>query len=84
MTKHSDTQYSMYVPKLRRGRSEFTVDLQIDYATMKVKESFASRSQMVQQTSTLVTPNSGTSVATNSSLPNLTDSTAENPFEIDK
>lgn len=43
MTKKSETSYQMYVPKLRRGRSDFTVDLLIDYERMFVKESLVTR-----------------------------------------
>ena len=55
MTKKSDTSYSMYVPKLRRGRSDFTVDLLIDYERMFVKESFVSRNTTTQQSSNGIT-----------------------------
>ena len=51
MTKKNDNDYSMYVPKLRRGRSDFVVDLMIDYERMFVKESFVSRNSLKQQTS---------------------------------
>lgn len=43
MTKKNETSYQMYVPKLRRGRSDFTVDLMIDYERMFVKESYVSK-----------------------------------------
>ena len=43
MTKKNETSYSMYVPKLRRGRSDFSVDLMIDYERMFVKESLVTR-----------------------------------------
>lgn len=43
MSKKSETSYQMYVPKLRRGRSDFSVDLLIDYERMFVKESLVSR-----------------------------------------
>lgn len=39
LNKKNDTSYQMAVPKLRRGRSDFTVDLLIDYERMFVKES---------------------------------------------
>ena len=48
MNKKSDTSYSMYVPKLRRGRSDFTIDLMIDYERMFVKESLVTRNQAKQ------------------------------------
>ena len=43
MRKISETQYSMYVPKLRRGRSDFTVDLLLDFSRMFIRESRVSR-----------------------------------------
>lgn len=55
LTKRDDNSYVLYVPKLRRGRSDFSIDLQMSYERMLVRESFATRSQ--PQTSTLVTPN---------------------------
>lgn len=55
MTKHDDLRYSMYVPKMRRGRSDFNIDLQINYDRMLVKESFVTRTE-APKSSTLVTP----------------------------
>ena len=55
MTKRSDTSYQMYVPKLRRGRSDFQVDLMIDYERMFVKESFVSRNANSQPSSAGIT-----------------------------
>lgn len=43
MNKKSETSYELNVPKLRRGRSDFKVDLMIDYERMFVKESLVSR-----------------------------------------
>jgi len=51
MTKKSDTSYQMYVPKMRRGRSDFTVDLLIDYERMFAKESYVSRNTAAQTSS---------------------------------
>lgn len=48
MTKKSETSYQMYVPKLRRGRSDFIVDLMIDYDRMFVKESLVTRNMSNQ------------------------------------
>lgn len=55
MTKKNDTSYSMYVPKLRRGRSDFSVDLLIDYERMFAKESFVSRNATTQKSSNGIT-----------------------------
>ena len=56
MTKRNETSYQMYVPKLRRGRSDFTIDLLIDYERMFIKESMVTRSQPDRQgISTLAT-----------------------------
>lgn len=57
MRKINDTQFSLYVPKLRRGRSDFKVELQVSYEKMFIKESFVTRSQNTQPSS-LVTPGS--------------------------
>ena len=43
MNKINDTSYKMNVPKLRRGRSDFSVDLMIDYERMFAKESLVTR-----------------------------------------
>lgn len=51
MTKKNDTSYQMYVPKLRRGRSDFIVDLMIDYERMFVKESLVTRNMNNQPSS---------------------------------
>lgn len=51
MTKKNETSYSMYVPKLRRGRSDFSVDLLIDYERMFAKESLVTRNQANNQSS---------------------------------
>lgn len=56
LSKRSDTQYSMYVPKMRRGRSDFEVGLQINYERMLVKESMVTRAVPQSTGSTLVTP----------------------------
>ena len=55
MTKKNETSYQMYVPKLRRGRSEFLVDLLIDYERMFVKESLVSRNSSKQPSSNGIT-----------------------------
>ena len=55
MTKKNETSYQMYVPKLRRGRSDFTVDLMIDYERMFVKESLVTRNMANQQSSNGIT-----------------------------
>lgn len=55
MTKKNETSYQMYVPKLRRGRSEFLVDLLIDYERMFVKESLVSRNASKQPSSNGIT-----------------------------
>ena len=55
MTKRNDTSYQMYVPKLRRGRSDFTVDLMIDYERMFVKESLVTRNMSNQSTNNGIT-----------------------------
>ena len=77
MTKKSDSSYQMYVPKLRRGRSDFTVDLMIDYERMFVKESLVSR--VPQQSS-----NSG-GIATMSTYQSGQDNmrVAQSPFSED-
>lgn len=81
LSKASDTSYSLYVPKLRRGRSEFQIDLQVNYEKMSVKESFANRIQQSSPQSSIpphgaITPNAvpGQPVA-----PQLPDSAS--PFE---
>ena len=55
LAKNSESQYTMYVPKLRRGRSDFSIDLQLNYERMLIKESLVSRAPQTS-TSTLVTP----------------------------
>lgn len=55
MTKKSDTSYQMYVPKLRRGRSDFAVDLLIDYERMFVKESLVTRNMANSQSTNGIT-----------------------------
>ena len=55
MTKKNETSYQMYVPKLRRGRSDFAVDLMIDYERMFVKESLVSRNMSNNPSSTGIT-----------------------------
>lgn len=48
MNKFNETSYKLSVPKLRRGRSDFEIDLLIDYERMFVKESPVSRLQTNQ------------------------------------
>ena len=55
MNKKNDTSYSMYVPKLRRGRSDFIVDLLMDYERMFCKESLVTRMQTGQQSGKSIT-----------------------------
>lgn len=38
MRQVNDYQYQVYVPKMRRGRSDFTVDVIMDYERMFIKE----------------------------------------------
>jgi len=63
MNRKNDTSYSIYVPKFRRGRSDFTIDLLIDYERMFVKESLVARSQQTrapqEKTTPMSTYNSG-------------------------
>lgn len=58
LKKFNDASYQLYVPKFRRGRSDFSVDLMVDYDRMFVRESIVSRVPQATQTtqSTLVTP----------------------------
>lgn len=51
LNKNSDTSYQMYIPKLRRGRSDFTIDLLIDYERMFCKENLVTRGLPVQNSS---------------------------------
>lgn len=44
MNKVNETNYQFYVPKLRRGRSDFKVNLVVDYERMFVKESLTTPS----------------------------------------
>ena len=55
MTKKNETSYQMYVPKLRRGRSDFTVDLMIDYELMFVNESLVTLNMNNQTSSQVIT-----------------------------
>lgn len=57
MNRVNETSYQMYVPKLRRGRSDFTVDLMIDYERMFTKESLVSRNNPNQQSKGITTMN---------------------------
>jgi len=43
LTKNSDNNYVLFVPKLRRGRSELEINMMLDYEKMYMKESFVSR-----------------------------------------
>lgn len=48
LNKRSDTSYEMNVPKLRRGRSDFKIDLLLDYERMFIKESAVQRAPQEQ------------------------------------
>lgn len=43
MSKVGENQYKIYVPKMRRGRSDYDFDVSVNYEKMQVKESFSSR-----------------------------------------
>ena len=55
MNKKNDTSYQMYVPKLRRGRSDFSVDLLMDYERMFCKESMVTRNMTQKSTNKGIT-----------------------------
>lgn len=55
MNKKNDTSYSIYIPKLRRGRSDFNIDLLVDYERMFIKESLVSRNQPPQSSTGITT-----------------------------
>lgn len=57
MNRSSETNYSMYVPKLRRGRSDFKIDLLVDYERMFVKESLVTRNIDSQSSGGITTMN---------------------------
>lgn len=42
----NEHQYQLYVPKMRRGRSDFLIDISVDYDRMFVKESVVSRNNV--------------------------------------
>jgi hypothetical protein len=82
LSKSSDTSYSIYVPKLRRGRSEFQIDLQVNYEKMSVKESFANRIQQTSAPTSSIPPHGATTPnapAGQPVAPQLPDSAS--PFE---
>lgn len=72
MNKMNDTSYQMYIPKLRRGRSDFTVDLLMDYERMFCKESLVMRSPTQSSNNGIVTMNNHDSQG----LPQV----SENPY----
>lgn len=74
MRKINETSYSMYVPKLRRGRSDFTVDLMIDYERMFVRENYVSRNAAAQSSGKGITTMEN--YTSNSSTPQV----SKNPF----
>ena len=79
MTKRNDTSYQMYVPKMRRGRSDFTVDLLIDYERMFAKESYVSRNASNNANS-----NSSGIVTMNNHTAGAGPTVPDNPFTGDK
>lgn len=56
MSKVGDNQYKVFVPKMRRGRSDFDFDVAVSYEKMQVKETFASRINQ-QPVTTQANPN---------------------------
>lgn len=76
MNKSGEGSYVIDVPKMRRGRSDFQFEVQINYEKMQIKESFSSRVN-IPQASSLVTP--GTAQTNTSRLPDMPD--AESPFQ---
>jgi len=67
MNKRNDQNYSIYVPKFRRGRSDFSVDLIVDYERMLIKESLVSRANV--PSSSGVNPTTYNQQANNANLP---------------
>ena len=74
LTKRDDSSYVLYVPKLRRGRSDFSIELQMSYERMLVKESAVSRHATTTQSSTLVTP-------ATTAIDNRINKIGKNPYE---
>lgn len=56
MSKQSETDFKLYVAKFRRGKSDFQIDLLLNYERMSVKESMVSRTPQPQPQQGVMTP----------------------------
>lgn len=71
MSKIGDNQYKIFVPKMRRGRSDFDFDVAVSYEKMQVKESFSSRINQNLTSSTVNVNNVSQSPINQMSAPNM-------------
>lgn len=75
MRQVNEYQYQIYVPKMRRGRSDFTIDIVMEYERMFIKESYVSRLQSNIGSPMVHPGNVDTNISQSSTIP-------ENPYEL--
>lgn len=72
MSKHDDQRFSIYVAKFRRGRADYSIEVQLNYERMSIKESAVSRIAAPQsQSQAVVTPPVSPQAPANPGMPTV-------------